>query len=262
VQAAPFKAGAKDASIAMTVELQGNELEFAPQPNGLFADSIEISFFALNDDGRAQRGTRAALNLAIRPDTYQRIKSHGVRLNARTTLTSGRYQMRVGARNPVSGRTGTVFYDILVPDFGSEPLTLSGLLVSALPMPGTPEIFTPQRDAVAEKLLGGEPTSRREFDRTETLAWLTEIYDNARQPTQFDVSARLIDETGRDAFASREVLSNGSGGASKWTTFAYAGKVPLKDIAPGRYLLRIEARERTTKDQDGFPTAQTVITIK
>ena len=96
VQAAPFKGAAKDASVAVTVELQGSELELAPQPNGLFADSIEISFFALNDDGRAQRGTRAALNLAIRPDTYQRVKTHGVRLNSRTTMTSGRYQLRVG----------------------------------------------------------------------------------------------------------------------------------------------------------------------
>ena len=241
----------------MTVELQGSELEFAPQPNGLFADSIEISFFALNDDGRAQRGTRAALNLAIRPDTYQRVKTHGVRFNSRTTMASGRYQLRVGARNPVSGRAGTVFYDILVPDFARESLAMSGLLVSTLPTSGTPEVFTPQRDALAEKLLGAPPTSRREFDRTEMLAWLTEIYDNARQPTQFDVSARLIDENGREAFASREVLSNGAGGASKWTTFAYTGRVPLKDIAPGRYLLRsrlaIAQTQRPALDRGNCP---------
>jgi VWFA-related protein len=261
-QAVPFKGVAKDGSVAVAVELQGSELELAPQANGLFADSIEVSFFALNDDGRAQRGTRAALNLAIRPDTYQHVKTHGVRLNSRTTMASGRYQLRVGARNPVSGRIGTVFYDILVPDFAGQPLSLSGLLLSALPMPGAPEIFTPQRDAVAEKLLGGAPTSRREFARAETLAWLTEIYDNARQPTQFDVSARLIDENGREVFVTREVLGNGAGGASKWTTFAYTGRVPLKDIAPGRYLLRIEARDRASKNEDGFKTSQTVITVK
>ena len=262
VQAAPFKGAAKDASVAVTVELQGSELELAPQANGLFADSIEISFFALNDDGRAQRGTRAALNLAIRPDTYQRVKTHGVRLNSRTTMASGRYQLRVGARNPVSGRAGTVFYDILVPDFARESLALSGLLVSTLPTSGTPEVFTPQRDALAEKLLGAPPTSRREFDRTEILAWLTEIYDNARQPTQFDVSARLVDENGREAFASRELLSNGAGGTGKWTTFAYTGRIPLKDISPGRYVLRVEARDRTDKNSEASQVAQTVVSIK
>ena len=259
VQAVPFKGTAKEASVAVTIELDGSQLEFAPQANGLFADSIEISFFPLNDEGRAQRGTRAALNLAIRPDTYQRVKAYGVRLNSRTMMASGRYQLRVGARNPVSGRTGTVFYDILVPDFARESLALSGLLVSTLPASGTPEVFTPQRDALAEKLLGAPPTSRREFDRTATLAWFTEIYDNARHPTQFDVSARLIDESGRDAFASREVLSNGAGGASKWTTFAYTGRIPLKDISLGRYLLRVEARDRTDKNSEASQVAQTVV---
>ena len=92
-------------------------LEFAPQPNGLFADTLEVSFFALNDDARAQRGTRAALNLAIRPETYQRVKTLGIRLNSRTTMAPGRYQLRIGARNPCSGKAGTVFYDVLVPDF-------------------------------------------------------------------------------------------------------------------------------------------------
>ena len=48
-----------------------------PQPNGLFADTLEVSFFALNDDGRAQRGTRSALNLAVRPETYRRVKRSG-----------------------------------------------------------------------------------------------------------------------------------------------------------------------------------------
>jgi len=262
VQAAPFKGTTKEASVAVTVELQGTELELAPQPNGLFADSIEISFFALNDEGRAQRGTRAALNLAIRPDTYQRVKALGLRLNSRTTMAPGRYQLRVGARNPVSAKAGTVFYDILVPDFAQESLAMGGLLLSTAQTSGTPEVFTPQRDPVAEKLLGAPPTSRREFDRTETLAWLTEIYDNARQSRQFDVATRLIDENGRDVFTSREALANGADASNKWTTFAYTGRVPLKGIAPGRYLMRIEARDRAESDQARAVVAQTVITVR
>ena len=133
VQATPFKGTAKEASVALAVELQGAELEFAPQPNGLLADTIEVSFFALNDDGRAQRGTRSALNLAVRPETYQRVKTLGLRLNSRTAMTPGRYQMRVGARDPEYRQAGTVFYDVIVPDFSRDPLMMSGLLLSSLP---------------------------------------------------------------------------------------------------------------------------------
>ncbi len=212
---------------------------------------------------RAQRGTRAALNLAVRPDTYQRVRALGVRLNSRTTMPAGRYQLRVGARNPVSGKTGTVFYDVVVPDFSKDPLMTSGLLVSSLPGPTSPDVLTPQRDPVSEKLLGAPPTSRRTFAQAETLAWMAEIYDNSlpKQPKQIDVSARLIDEAGRDAFASRDLLANGEGGAPKWQTFGYTGRIPLKDIAPGRYLLRIEAQDRSAASRQPA-AAQTVITVR
>ncbi len=260
VQAVAFKGTAKQADVAITVELDGRLLEFAQQPNGLFADNIEVSYFALNDDGRPQRGTRAALNLAVRPETYQRLKTLGVRLSSRTPLAPGRYQLRVGARDPQTGKSGTVFTDLTVPEFSSKPLMMSGVVVSSAEGQG---VFTPQHDAVAEKLLGAPPTTRREFDQADTLTWLSEIYDNspARQPRRIDVAARLIAEDGRDAFVSRDMLSNGEG-ASRWTSFGYTGRIPLKDIAPGRYLLQIEARERSDKDEQGMQTAQTVVTVR
>lgn len=260
VQAVAFKGTAKQATVAITVELEGRQLEFAPQPNGLFADSIEVSYFALNDDGRPQRGSRSALNLAIKPDTYQKLKALGVRLNSRTQLTPGRYQLRVGARDPLTGKVGTVFSDLTVPDFTDRPLMMSGVLVSSAEAQG---VFTPQRDAVAEKLLGAPATTQREFWQSDTLSWLTEIYDSssARTPRQIDVSARLISEEGRDAFAARDVLVNGDGGAPKWQTFGYTGRIPLKDVPPGRYLLRVEALDRRVASRQPA-AAQTVITVR
>ena len=250
-QAVPFRGVAKEASVAIVVELQGAELQFTPQPSGLLANSIEVSYFGLNDDGRAQRGTRSALNLAIRPDTYQRMKATGIRLNARTPLAPGRYQLRIGARDPNTGNTGTVFYDVIVPDFAKAPLAMSGVLLAAS---GGPEMLTAQRDPESEKLLGSPATSRRSFRQAETLAWLAEIYDNtpAQQPRRIQVATRLIDELGREAFASRDVLANGEGGAAKWRVFGYTGRIPLKNIAAGRYLLRVEA-------DDQF--AETLITV-
>lgn len=260
VHAAPFKGAAKEASVALTIELDGSQLEFAQQPNGLFADTLEVSFFALNEDARAQRGTRAALNLAVRPETYQRVKAQGLRLNSRAAMAPGRYQLRVGARNPVSGKTGTVFYDVAVPDFTREPLMIGGLLVASLSSGA--EALTPQRDPAAEKLLGAPATTRRTFERSDTLAWSTEIYDNVpKQPRQFDVSARLIDESGREVFVSREVLRNGDGGAPKWQTFGYTGRVPLKDMSPGRYLLRVDAQDRG-KSPEPPAAVQTVLIVR
>ena len=80
-------------------------------------------------------------------------------------------------------------------------------------------MLTPQRDPVSEKLLGAPATTRRDVRQAETLAWLTEIYDNspAEAAKRIDVVARLIAEAGHDAFASRDVLTNGAPGSPKWT---------------------------------------------
>ncbi len=260
VNAIAFKGPARQADVAFTVELDGRDFEFAQQPNGLFADNIEVSFFALNDDGRPQRGTRAALNLAVRPDTYQRMKALGVRLNSRAPLAPGRYQLRVGARDPLTGKAGTVFTDLTVPDFTERPLMMSGVLVSSAEAQA---VFTPQRDPVTEKLLGAPATTLREFNQTDTLTWLSEIYDNAppRQVRRIDVAARLIAEDGREAFVTRDLVTNGENGA-RWTAFGYTGRIPLKDISPGRYLLRVEARERSDKDEKNTQIAQTVVTVR
>jgi hypothetical protein len=226
----------------------------------LLADSVEVSYFALNDDGRPLKGTRSALNLAIKPETYQRLKALGIRLNSRAPMTPGRYQLRVGARDPVTGKVGTVFTDLTVPDFAARPLMMSGVLLSSAE---SQAVLTPQRDAVTEKLLGAPATTQREFRQSDTLSWLTEIYDSSqtRIAKQIDVSARLLSEHGREAFAARDVIANGEGSA-RWTSFGYTGRIPLKDIAPGRYLLRIEARDRSNTSPDGLQSAQTVLTVE
>lgn len=257
VHASSFRNTPKEASVALTVELQGDALAFAQQPNGLFADAPEISFFALNEDGKAQRGTRSALNMAIRPETYQRVKALGLRLNARTAFAPGRYQLRVGARDPLGGKSGTVFYDLIVPDFTKDPLMLSGMMLSSS---AAVNVLTPQRDEMSEKLLGAPATSRREFAQNETLSMLTEIYDNLppQPPRQVDVRVRLMSEAGQDLFSARDSLSNGAGGANSWSAFGYTKQIPLTNVPPGRYLLRLEADHTS----GGNPAAaETVIVV-
>jgi VWFA-related protein len=255
VQAVPFRNTPKDASIALVLEIDGTDLRFAEQPNALLADALEVSFFALTDEGKAQAGVRKALNLAIRPETYERIKSLGLRLNSRTPLGPGRYQLRIGVRDPNTGKAGTVFYDVTIPDFAKEPLMMSGLVLSST---WAGQMLTAERDPMIEKLLGGPATSSREFKRNETLAVLTEIYDN-RPPAdrrQVDVTARLLAEDGHEAFAARDSLAAGN-----WSAFDYTKQIALKDVPPGRYLLRLEVTDRTRADASPSASTETIITI-
>ena len=75
------------------------------------------------------------------------------------------------------------------------------------------------------------------------------------------MAVRLLDETGRAIFSAHDVLTNGDGGAPKWQSFAYTGRIPFKDVPPGRYLLRIEALDRSAASREPA-AAQTVITVR
>jgi VWFA-related protein len=249
VQAAPFKNTQKEASVALAIELDGDRLQFAP-PNekGQFANKIELSFFSLNQNGKALAGTRTELDLTLRPETRDRVKAHGVRVNPRINLPPGRYQVRIGARDSFAGQAGTVFYDLDVPDFRKEKLMIGGLLITSASAQQTPSI---QPDKTVEKLLPAAATSRRQFPRGDLLALYTEIYDNmpARPPRRVDVSVRLLAENGGEVFASKDELTNGSEqGQKPWEIYGYAKGISLKDVAPGRYLLRVEAQVRGNED--------------
>jgi len=244
VQAAAFRHTAAEASVALAIELDGSRLPYgAPNETGQVANKIELSFFGLNEQGKAVSAAWSELDLTLRSDTRDRVTAHGVRANPRINLPPGRYQIRVGARESVGGQTGSVFYDLDVPDFRKERLMLGGLLMTTPSVQQTPSI---QPDPLVSKLLPAPATSRREFPRSDVLALYTEIYDNdaSRQARRIDVTVRLISEGGTDVLASRDELANGTAGEKPWEMYGYAKRIPLKEVAPGRYVLRVEAAVR------------------
>jgi hypothetical protein len=260
VQAAPFKHTAEQASIALAIEIDGSRLPFAePDAKGMVANKIELSYFGLNDQGKALSAAWSELDLTLRPETRDRVTAHGVRTNPRISLPPGRYQVRIGARESVSGQAGSVFYDLEVPDFRKEKLMLGGLLMTTPSVQQTPSI---QPDPVVAKLLPAPATSRREFPRADVLALYTEIYDNdtSQQARRIDVTVRLVSEAGSDVLVSRDELTNGGSGEKPWQIYGYAKRIPLKELAPGRYALRVEAASR---GRDEAPAMrQTVITVR
>ena len=139
---------------------------------------------------------------------------------------------------------------------------MSGLLLSA---PSAQQTFTVQADPVAAKLLPGAATSRRTFTTSDVVSLYAEIYENASSgpPRRIDVTTRLIDEAGRDVVTAHEVLERGAPAAGdKSTTFAVKRELPLKDVAPGRYLLRVDAQLRGETGDGGSVTRETPLMVR
>jgi hypothetical protein len=87
-------------------------------------------------------------------------------------------------------------------------------------------------------------SSYREFPVVDEVAFFAEVYDNSgKQPHKVDLAATVKAEGGQTVFETKEErdsseLKGSSGG------YGFAGRIPLKQMAPGLYVLRVEAVSR------------------
>ena len=239
--ATPFKGAAPNASVAVGVEIEGADLRFAEQ-DGKFVNNLEVSVIALDAAGKIRDGSRDVLNMGLKPDTRQRVTERGVRLHTRLNkLAPGRYQLRLAARETGASRVGSLTYDLEVPDFTKEPLTMSGIALAAA---SGQQVMTAKPDEELRGVLPAPPTATREFPRGDMLATFVEVYDNAVQtPHKVDITTTVLADDGRTVFSTTEERSSselqGKSGGYGVTT-----QIPLADVAPGMYVLKVEATSR------------------
>jgi hypothetical protein len=89
--------------------------------------------------------------------------------------------------------------------------------------------------------LGGPATTARVFAPGDTVSAYVELVDaGATAIRDVDLLTVVRDARGRDVVRSPQPKANAKVAAGQ--SFAYAVDLPLNALAPGRYVLRIEAR--------------------
>jgi VWFA-related protein len=241
VQAAAFKGPAPNASVVVAVEFGSERFKYTEQ-NAVFTDTLELSLAAVDVTGKIRGGDRTNVELKLRPDTRQAVENFGFRMMSRFDLPPGRYQLRVGGRAATTESVGTVYYDLEVPDFSKEPFSMSGLVLTSAMASLTP---TGRGDDELKKALPAHPTTRRDFRGDDTIALFAEVYDNqAASPHRVDISTTLRNaDDGRVLFTTEDERSSEELGGARGG-YGYTARVPLKEIPPGVYVLRVEAKSR------------------
>ncbi len=236
VTAAVFKGPAARGSVVISTFVHGGSLPFAEE-GGMFKNDLEVVGIATDDKGKAFSTDRNTVNLNMKPDTANRVRATGFRVIQSLDLQPGRYLLRVAVREGNTRKAGMVTYDLQVPEFTKAPLTMSSVALTSA-MSGAAPTIRP-KDPL-EKLLPGPLTTYRDFPQIDELALFTEIYDNVKQPHKTEIVATVKAEGGQSVFETREQhdsseLAGSAGG------YGFQARVPLKGLAPGLYVLRIEA---------------------
>lgn len=238
VTAAPFTGPGSKSSVALAVEVDPRAITFI-EKNGKFSEGLEVHVLAFDQNGKMQDGGRTSAPMELTAHSADIVKSTGFRITRRLTLSPGRYLIRVAAREANGGAVGTVSQTIDVPDFSKGALNLSGITLtsdSAAQMP------TANPDPGLKDVLPAPATAIRTFPRSDTLSIFAEVYDNQPStPHRVAIASTVLADDGRVMFTASDERSS-SDLQGKKGGYGYQRAIPLKEFAPGRYVLRVEAR--------------------
>ena len=294
VSAAAYRTAKKESAVSLVMELDPSSLALVDE-GGRFTGVVEARYLATDARNRIYPESRVAATLALMPDTYRKVAAKGVRIVSQLELPKGRYQIRVATG---SGRnTGSVVYDLDIPDFRDPLLTMSGISLAATPADEVLTMRADRRSTGASKkcrppscestvsetggialwsaatapgdahllqdVLPEPPTTAREFDADQTLALFAEVYDNRRQGANAPASpirmvASIQDASGQQVHS---VMEERQASAPRRASggHGFMMRVPLQSVPAGSYVLRVEA---SSGDDDQPLTASRRIPIR
>ncbi len=236
--AAPYKGAAPTADVALAVELNVRGLRFE-QKNGTFNDTLNTVTMVTDSDGKTRVNEKASVDMTLMPATLQRAQLVGFRILSSVKLPPGRYQLRVSAAD-VTGLAGSVVDTLEVPDFYKPAFSMSGLSLTSVGGRLVPTAKV--KDDPVTPLLMAPPVTARAFTRDDTLTLFAEVYENQQNtpPHMVDITTEVRADGGRVVFNNAEQRSStevkGRGG------YGYTVQIPLKDLAPGVYVIHVEGK--------------------
>ena len=193
--------------------------------------AIDLAGVVLNDQGKQAGSFKTRLNVnPLSPATTATDPS--VVYSHKIPLEPGIYQIRVAARDERSGNVGSSAQWIEIPDLSSKKLTLSTLLLGG------------QRAAPAQQ--GGDQfqfSVDRRFSRESQLTFLTVIY-NAAAGSAPKLDAQIEIQRGGQRVVASPVLPVDVEANSDLARIPYGANVGLKNLAPGRYVLKVTVNDR------------------
>lgn len=206
---------------------------------------VDVNIEAFTNEGRRRTGKSAKVTVTLRPGPAGVV---GYEIVSSLPLPPGRYQLRIGARLMSDNSTGSIYYDIDVPDFSRNAVSISAIALSAAP-------GVTSTSAEAMPWLPLRPTTARLFERSDTVTAFARLYQqpqpgsNQRESMQrgqvmttVPVRARVVDANGREVWTTSESL-DGSQFAQGHVDLSLA--IPIATLKPGAHMLAIVSRGAT-----------------
>jgi VWFA-related protein len=206
--------------------------------------TVEVAGIFFNDRGQIGGSFNKTLTLEARPDYVSERGS--VRYSFPLYLPPGLYQVRVGAREPKTGRIGSAYDWIEIPKLEATKLGLSSVLIG-LPPSGGPNSNSETSQTPASSL---EVNVSHRFARDSNLRFAMFIYNALAAPapdSKPDLALQLVMVRDDQPVVTTPLKKITTDGITDLSRIPYSGEVPLAGLPAGRYLLKISVIDRISK---------------
>jgi VWFA-related protein len=244
-----YDAPNKGAMLAASVQIPGEFLQFGPR-NGKTQAVVDITGVFFDDKGQPKGNFYERL-VTTAPSPEDALNYHNdITYTYPTNLPAGLYQVRVAARDEVSGRTGSAHGWIEIPDLTAGKLAMSSLLLGGRsPAP------------ITNVSSGGETgpvtlNASHRFRNDATLRFLVFGYNAKPSETDKQPDLAVQVQVVRDdqpvlTTALRKVSTDGLADPVR---IPYAAEIPLSGFQPGRYILQVTFIDRVSKQSSSRQT--------
>jgi VWFA-related protein len=225
--AAPFAIpGKKEALVAVMLGVQQPVRESAAR----VVEKVDLQVNAYDTNGRFHGGTR------LRADVTVRGGASGLadyEVLARLNLKPGRYQLRTAASVGSLTTSGSLYYDVDIPDFSEAPLSLSGLVMTS-----SPARQIAPADAL-KNVIPVVPTSQRVFPQGTQASAFVRVYQGGKKPmTDVPFWIELRNQDDHVVLERRDdVRADAFGAGTRAADINVA--LPIPRLARGSYLLTV-----------------------
>jgi VWFA-related protein len=245
------------------LHLDGKALVFNPEKNGHYSLSLEVASLATNDAGNIQDSNNYRCQFLINQDDLSRIRNDGFDFSSTLSIkNSGDYYIRVAIKDISSGKIGTGYQFLTIPDLKKVQLAISSIFPITCGEDALKFTLNKLGDKVESGKLfqicsSGKSPALRQYVDGENFEYSAFVYNakvDKEQRVQLEIQHTILKDG--QIFYQGNPEEIDSAFTEETRGAIIKSKVALKDMAEGTYLLLLKVSDKKTKDKNA--TIQTI----
>jgi VWFA-related protein len=237
----------KGMMLMVSMQINRDSIQFANDGTGGTGVKglVDIRGTVYNDHGKA--GATFTDRLSITSPSQEALdkSSRELLYSYQVFLPAGLYQVRVGVRDPATGKMGTAYDWVEVPSLTKQQLGLSTIFI------GTRSAASSDLQPTGDVASTPAAVLRvdRKVRRNSVLRFILYVYNAQKSPTDAlpDVGAQiqiLRDQQPVVTTPSKRITTEGIPDLNR---LPFAGDLSLEGLAPGQYIMQISIVDRLSK---------------